>query len=174
MYKIGIVGHCPENLTVFSEEKTKGLIKEVIDTLSYQYGFDVIFNVIGKVGIGLWTAEECTPQFPDYIRLHRYHLFLPFPQEITSEDWFDEQKELLKKCCDNAWTITICNAKKTPLENGYSTYKELVHDSNFVIFFWTGKKQGKTFETIRYALENNKLSLNALKDLRLITNKDIK
>jgi len=174
MYKIAIIGHSPENLTISSEEKMRSSIKEMIDTLFHQYGSDVIFNIVGKVGVGLWAAEECLPKFTDYMSYYKYHLFLPFPQEITSEDWLDEQKLLLQKCCSGARAITICNSTKNISENGHSAYKEAINDSNFVVFFWTGARQGDTFDSIKYALANNKMSINALKDLKLITNKDIK
>ncbi|MFA5023363.1 MAG: SLOG family protein [Patescibacteria group bacterium] len=167
MYKIGIIGHSPENFSIPSKETVKNMINDTISLLASQYNTDVIFNIIGEIGVGLWAVEEVL----NIKGAHKYHIYLPFTQEITSEDWYDEQKELLKKGCDNARSITICNSKKTPQDE--QPYRPLIQDSNFIIYFWNGKKQGKTFDAIKYALETNKMALNALNDLKLITNKNI-
>ena len=45
--------------------------------------------------------------------------------------------------------------------------------ADFVIAFWYRKKQGVTFENIKYALSKNKITLNGFKDLKLITNEDL-
>ena len=170
MYKIGIVGHSPENISM-PEDKVKRTIRQTIDLLNYQYNTDVIFNVMGEIGVGLWAAEECIDLPNDHDGTpFRYHIFLPYPQEMTAEYWYDDQKELLRKCCNNAYSITTCEFQRGL--SGHS-YQDLVFDSNFLICFWTGKKQGKTFETIRFALQNNKIVLNGLHELKLITNKNI-
>ena len=45
--------------------------------------------------------------------------------------------------------------------------------SDFVIAFWNGKKQGVTYENIKYALKKSKITLNGFEDLKLITNEDL-
>lgn len=171
MYKIGIIGHSPEYFSVPSVDEVRKIIRDNLNTLSYQYGKDVIFNVVGEIGAGLWVAEECVVGRADGGHPLNYHLYLPFPSDITSNDWYDYQKELLKKCCNNARSLTICNSKK--MTENESPFEALVNDSNFIICYWTGKKQGRTFETIKYALKNNKMMLNGLNGLSLVTNKNI-
>lgn len=164
MYKIGIIGHSPEHFS-FCEETIKN-IEDVIGLLSFQYGQDnnsVIFNILGEIGTGIWAAK--------YIRdsaVSKYHMFLPYSQEIVSKDWYDEQKVELTELYNKAYSITICN------QPWAYALKNLVDDSNFVVCFWTGKKQGNTFHAIEYALKSNKMVLHGLNGLKLITNDDIK
>jgi len=163
MYKIGIIGHGPE---YYSEPDHILLaIENIIDLLGFQYGESTVFNVAGETGVGLWSAEIA------FNRKIKYHIFLPYTFEQTCEHWYEEQKNILIKCCNRAFSITSCYPDKKHIDD---SYKFLVDDSNFIICYWIGKKQGKTFEAIKYALETNKLVLNGLDDLKLITNLDIK
>ena len=167
MYKIGIIGHGPEYFGADSE-KIKRAIRDTINLLGFQYGNnDVIFNVAGEIGVGIWSLNQL------YEYKFKYHLYLPYSIENTCEHWYEEQKETLRRASSKAYSITCCypglEIKKS--ENNY--YNFLVDNSNFVICFWIGKRQGKTYNAIRYSLENNKLILNGLNDLKLITNKDI-
>ena len=94
---------------------------------------------------------------------YKYHLFLDRPIEQTGLEWYDEQRDRLQVCYNAAYSITM-------MPEGY---KSLVDDSNFIICFWAGNKQGQTYSAIRYALSVGKLVLNGLDELKLITNKDI-
>lgn len=174
MYKIGIIGHSPEHFSVPSAEEVQKTISGTIDLLASQYGTEpVMFNVSGDIGVGLWSAELCMEKAEAETEHNfkcQYHIFMPYLPEKTSEDWFENQIASLKKCYANAKAITICNADNAQLES----LKQLVDDSNFVICFWIGKRQGKTFETIKYALEKNKMVLNGLNELKMVTNDDVK
>jgi hypothetical protein len=168
MYKIGIIGHSPEHFSVPSQEDVQRIIGRTIDLLSFQYGGadKVLFNIVCETGVGLWAADLAFQQ------QYKYHLFLPFPFENISEGWLDEQTDLGRKCFANAKSITICNM---PGATSYlSPFKQVVDESNFTICYWIGKKQGKTFDAIDHALNNNKMVLDGLHELKLLTNEDLK
>jgi len=172
MYKIGIMGHSPEYFSL-PEDKIRDLLRETIGLLVYQYK-DVIFNIDADIGAGLWAADECLHSGGVFDGPVYYHLFLPYPLEITSEDWYDDQKELLKNCCNHAHSITICEAgKPASISSVYQPGCEIVQDSNFTIFYWNGMKQGHTFQAIKHALESNKVAINGLDDLKLITSQHL-
>lgn len=164
MYRIGIVGHTPEH---FQEpEATSRAVGRTMDLISYQYDNEVVYNIPGNIGVGLWAANKCLEE------PYRYHLFLPFPLDITATHWYDEQKEQLTKAFSYAYALSVMETEQTSTNISNMVNEHIVDNSNFIIAFWMGKKQGHTFEAIEYALDNNKLVLNAFKDLRLITNND--
>jgi hypothetical protein len=37
----------------------------------------------------------------------------------------------------------------------------MIDDCSFLVTFWNGRKQGKTFEAIKHAFKNNKMVYNA-------------
>jgi len=164
MYKIAIIGSGPEH---FSNKESVSLsVERVVDLLGFQYGKkDVVFNVISRIGTGLWAAASAKKQG------YKYHIYLPYPVEDVGEHWYDDQKKLLRVCINGAYSITSCYSNKNHKDH---SYKNLIDNSNFIICFWIGKKQGYTYESIQYALKTNKLILDGLNDLKLITNKDIK
>ena len=169
MYKIGIIGHSPEHFSVPSSEDVQRSIGRTIDLLSYQYGGDdnkVLFNIVFETGVGLWAAEAAIEQD------RNYHLFMPQPFEQMVDNWLDEQRDSATKCFHNAYSITICN---WPANVAYTAaYDAVVVDSNFTICYWIGKKQGHTYDAITYGLTQNKMMLDGIHDLKLITNEDIK
>lgn len=164
MYKIGIIGHGPERLE--NPDKVRRLVGHTIDLLALQYGEEeTVFNIRSSIGVGLWAAEECIDR--DY----KYHLFLPHPVEITSEHWYEDQQRTLLNQYTRAYSLTICNPDRKGNEEGY---EHLIDNVNFVVCFWRGIKQGDTASAIRYALANNKLVLNAMNDLKLVTKRDLR
>jgi hypothetical protein len=170
MYKVGIIGHSPEHFSLLSENDIKKVLRKTIEVLDFQYGTDLIINTVGDIGIGLWAAEECIDIVKDCNKALHYHIFLPYVQEITCEYWYPFQQDLLKKCCERAYSITTCEEKRG---NDHARY-DLVKDSNFIVCYWTGKKQGKTFDAIKQALQCNKIVLDGFNELKLITNNNIK
>ena len=159
MYKIGIVGSGPEHL--MEHDKIQRTAGRIIDHLGCQYGEnDVVFGVEAKIGMGLWAADECI------VRDYKYHLFLPYDLDTTYEHWYDEQKDTLKNQYNKAHSLTICNQD--------NAYRPLIDTSRFVVVFWAGNKNSNTCEAIKYALEHNKIVLDGLHGLQLMTNKDVR
>lgn len=164
MYKIGIIGHSPEYL--HSSEETGRVIEQTIDLLCFQYDVEqMVYNIIGDIGVGLMAAKVC------YDRKVPCHIILPYQLEDTVEHWYKEQQDELRLYLQWTKGITICN---TSVEAEDISHENLVDNSNFVVCFWNGKLQGKTFKAIEYALSSNKLILNGLNDLKLITSRDTK
>lgn len=162
MYKIGVIGNGPERF-VFKDRVLRS-IERTIDLLVYQYG-DVVFNVKAAIGVGLWVAETC------FVQERKYHLFLPFRLDKTSEHWYEAQSKILAEAFNRAYSLTICHPDDTVDEH---TYQRLIDESNFVVCFWAGNKSGCTADAIRYGLENNKIMLDGLNELKLLTNRDLR
>lgn len=158
MYKIGIIGSTEDRFK--QPKRIRRYIDDIITLLGFQYNNDVVFNVMGDIGVGLWTIDMCIDN------QLRHHLFLPSTVENTSCHWYTEQQHLLEKGYSNAHSISICNNS--------DVYKRLIDYSNFVICFWAGNKQGEIYESILYAMHNNKMILNGLDKLRMMTRDGIK
>ena len=165
MYRVGIVGHRPEYIP--DRDAVRRTVDRVLDLISYQYGSDLIINVSGDTGIDQWTAEICLE------RVIKYHLFLACPPEILSREWYDEQQVILNKCFSNSWATTIYSEEYN-YDVERENYEQLIDMSDFIICFWNKMKQGPTFDCVKYSLTHNKITLNGLYDLKLITNEDIK
>ena len=165
MYRIGIVGHRPEYVS--DRDLMMRTIDRVIDLVSYQYGDDLIINVGGDIGVSQWVLKSCGS------RKIKYHLFLPCTTDVFSENWYDSQKVFLDECFKKSWAVTI-NSEEYNLKSEGQTYEHIVDMSDFVICFWNGMQQGPTFDSITYALKENKLTLNGFNDLKLVTNEDMR
>jgi hypothetical protein len=162
MYRIGIIGHGPE---VFSDDEYQAVVKRIIVLLSNQYSEDLIFNIGSEIGVEHIAMEQCLKH-----NCH-YHLFLPAQLDNVGKFWYERQQIDLRKYFEKARGVTI-SMKEMTSEAEKENYKQLIDHSNFLVCFWIGKKQGRTADAIRYALSTNKLTLNGLNDLRLITNYD--
>ena len=168
MYKIGLVGHKSEDLKDL--EITGRLIGYTIDLLSHQYGHDMILNICGERGTELIAGTYCMDN------KIRYHLFLSQnPNTFNDASWYDEQQKLLISQFQNSFSVTICSSSdKKDIDSEKERDKLLVDDSIFLVVFWTGKKIGRTFDIIDYALLQNKIVLNGLNELKLLTKYDLK
>lgn len=166
MYRIGIIGHTPE---YFSDpEATKRLVNQTLDLIQYQYGKEeLIINVAGNIGVDCWATTFCS----EYSI--KYHLFLPCPVEDMKKMFYDYQVKLINQQFTYAWATTISFPKYESPEQAIENYKHIVDNSNFVIYFWNGMKQGNVFDSIKYALSTNVLSINGLDEKKLITNEEI-
>jgi len=165
MYKIGIIGSGPERFSDLA--KVRRAVGYTIDHLGFQYG-DVVFNIRSNIGVGLWAGEECID------REYKYHLFLPYSLEKTAEHWYDDQRNMLVKQYGMAYSLTIAHPEQSNRVHDYDeSYDILIDDSNFLVCFWSGVKQGEVFDTIKCALKHNKIVVNGLDDFKLMTNKDL-
>jgi len=168
MYKIGIIGHEPDRWG--SEDHTASVVADVIDLLVHQYchlDTDLIFHVSANIGIGHMAAQHCMSSGI------KYHLHLPMPIEKASAEWFDSQKEDLLVYYKHADGITISNFDKgTMTESIQASYAKIVDVSSVMIYFWRHIKQGNTAYAIKHAFSINKIALNGLDNLKLITRND--
>lgn len=166
MYRIGIIGHRPGDHR--TEEKILDKkINAVLEKLLYEYGKDLILNLDGEIGIGQKTIKMVA-------RLGiKYHLFLPHSIDIMkkSDEWYDYQKDCLADYYKKSSSLTIVSDKILK-KNIVERDKLLVDNSNFIVCFWNKKKQGRTFDIIKYSLKTNKMVLNGMSNLELVLNID--
>lgn len=160
MYKIGIIGQTPDVFSAFEKER----VTETMNVLSFQYGDDLVYNIPIDIGVGLWSAKHC------YDTGKKSHVFLAYPPSVISEHWYDEQTEDLNIVYLNARAITVI---KNVDNNNFGLYENtanemVVDDSNFVIVFWDGRKQGSVFDTIRYAFDMHKMVIDGF-SMKLLT-----
>lgn len=164
MYKIGLIGH---ESNVFSDKNhIIATVENTISLLKYQYDNDVVFNICGDVGIGEWTGRFCIDNNI------KYRLFMPLSLEIMEKQWNDEQTTSMKDVYNNSYSVVIGRNKYCD-EAKMEIMKNIVDESCFVICFWVKKHIGITYETIKYAMSQSKLVINALEDLKLVTKHDI-
>lgn len=166
VYSIGIAGHHPERFR--NQEETEKLCREVVNLISYQYSQQeaLMFNVGGEVGAEQWVANACIEAGIDY------HMFLPYPPELLSEYWWEEQQNALYHQMDHAAGITILSQSRS--QGAYDLKKyDLVDNSDFLIAFWEGRLIGRTYNTIRHAVEQSKIVLNGLSGLSLISKEQL-
>ena len=166
MHNIVIVGHRAVNFHI-EESKLKSKIQEVLDTLSFQYGEELCLNVDGETGVGLYVVQAAS-------KLNiKYHIFLPCPIEFMGQEWFDSQRKELELCFKRAHSTTTMSNKPSAI-NEKGRDQCLVNYSSFLICFWEGCRQGRTFGVIKQALTTNKLVLNGLDELKMVSNIDLK
>ena len=181
MYKIGIIGHNPEDF--IDQDNATRSIDRVIELLFHQYGrmnqsldndgifynhnTSLVLNILGNVGAGIWAGKACKKHGV------KYHLFLPFPHETTSQFWYESQKAELNDLFLSSYETSTQSFDQDEGSAFDSANAALVDNSNFVVAFWEHKRIGKTFDAIKYALSTSKLVLDGMNDLKLITNSDL-
>jgi hypothetical protein len=174
MYKVGIIGHTFEELDDL--EKITRSMHNTIELLNHQYGgsefgeSNLILNLGAERGLELLAGEYCLE------KKIKYHLFLSNRPEIFTDDtWFDDQRNKFNKQFNNAFSATICSSSLVKkVADEIARDKLLVNDSNFIVYFWSGKKTGRVYESMIYALNTNKIALNGTDNLKLITNDDLR
>lgn len=183
MYKVGIIGHSPENFA--DQDSVIRSIKRIVDLVYHQYGKlnyhfnrdgimehinnSLVVNIPATLGAGMWAGKACLENNI------KYHLFLPFPHEITSQFWYDNQKSDLNALFRGSYETSTQSFDQNDGDKAiFITNKAVIDNSNFTVAFWEHGRLGKTSEAIKYALANNKLILDGMNDLKLITNEDFK
>lgn len=176
MHKIAIIGNRPENIRAVDNDLMRSKVDSAIELLSWQYSYDqFMFNIIGERGVCQWAIEKCIAEQLGDPSAFRYHLFLPFMVEETSKFWYDDQKAFLSKAFENASATTIVFPTLLHKEEALvEAEKSAIRDSSFVVAFWSGQKQGKTYSAMQYAMNTNKLVLDGLRDLKMITRATLK
>lgn len=160
LYNIGITGHRPHKFK--NPDFVKRQCEDVVVIMQRHYGDALRFNLGGCTGTDQWVGEAC-------LRFGaKYNLYLPFPAEIQSQHWYDEQKKELDRQVANCESLSVLGPEYVA-SNYFERDKQIVDNSDFVIAFWEGPKQGGTYITVKYAVEQSKIVLNALTDLSMIT-----
>jgi hypothetical protein len=166
MHNVGIIGHRAGNFHI-DEKQLKAKIQEALEILSFQYGDELCLNVDGETGVGFFVMRAANE-----LNI-KYHIFLPCPIEFVGRDWFDSQKQELGLYFKKAHSTTTISSKPSAA-NEKDRDQCLVSCSSFLICFWEGCRQGRTFGAIKQALTTNKLVLNGLNELKLVSNMDLK
>lgn len=164
MYNVGIIGHKQGDFHL-DERMLDAKINEVLGIIRFQYGKELMLNIDGESGVGQKAAK-----YAKQTRI-KYHLYLPCPVDLFVEFWAEASS--LREQYESSAATTIL-ATKYNIESCLERDQKLINDAAFVVCFWEGKKQGRTFNTIKYALKVNKLVLNGLNELKMISNLDLK
>lgn len=162
VYQVGITGHRPDRYK--DAQAAEKLCRETIATIDYQYydAGQLYFNLGGCIGADQWAGAACIDLDIDF------NLFLPFPPNIQAQYWYDYQKEELERQVDHCSGLTIVG-EEYKVANYFIRDRMIVDNSDFIICFWEGCLQGGTYQTIKYAVNNNKIVLNALDNLSLVS-----
>ena len=162
MYKVGIIGHRAGTYHV-EAEILQSRIKGVLEVLKYQYGNDLMINIGGgssEADTNALVGKTCRELGI------KYSMFLISP--ISNDD-----VSILLNNYRNASGVTIRSSEYIK-EYDIEVSERLIDDSNFIICFWEGKKTGRTFDLIKYALKKSRIVLNGFDELKLLTNIDLK
>lgn len=164
MITIAITGHRPDAFLVshFSPEQIQRRASDIVAIFKREHGDDLCFNVGGALGTDLWVGQACIEQNV------KFHLYLPFPPEVQSKYWKEEQVAMLKEQLNRAIGIDIVNPSGFSKKDYYIRNIRMVDAANFVVAFWVGKRAGGTYNCIDYALKKSKFVFNALNGLRPI------
>lgn len=166
MHNIGIFGHNISDLASDPDNASRA-IRTTLDTIKVQYGKNLSLNLDGEIGVGHIAGE-----YAKAIKV-KYHMFIPCPPESIGEEWYEEQRSCLARQLSSSSATTIIGSKLTK-SNLMARDQKIIDSSSFVICFWNGKKQGRTFDMIKYALLANKLVLNGLDELKMVSAVDTK
>lgn len=150
MYKVGIFGHRAGDFHL-DPQIVQYNVNDVLGVLNHQYKSELLINTDVEPGVGEMVVSSCN----DFGI--KYHLYLVCPTTTNH----------------NAFGITI-RANTYSLQYEIERDQRLVDDSAFLVCFWEGKHQGRTFNLLKYALAQNKIVLNGLDELKLITSNDLR
>lgn len=158
-----ITGHRPDTFLVshYDVDTIKRIASDTAWILKREYGEDLELCVGGAIGSDQWMGAAAIEHNI------RFRLFLPFHPSIQSKYWSKEDKQELDRQMRRAAGITIIDP-----ENDYDVAKyhqrdrEMVNAADFTVAFWSGRRRGGTFQTMKYSLNQSKFVFNALDDLR--------
>ncbi len=168
---VAITGHRPDVFlqSHYDIDSIKRIADDTVWLLKQEYKEELELCLGGAIGADQIVGASAIDQ------QIRYHMFLPFLPEIQAKFWKKNDKLELDRQLQHAAGITIVDpSDKYDIRNYHKRDREMVDNSDFVVAFWAGKKQGGTFQTIKYALSKSKFVLNALNELRPIFSNDLK
>ena len=166
MHSVGIIGHRAGDFRVDLEELGRK-IKDLLGVLQFQYKEELMLNVDGETGVGQLAIDAARELGV------KYHIFLPAPIDTMGNDLLlEEQKKKLIEQYQYSSSTTIASYRYDQ-KNLEERDHLLVDASSFMVYFWEGKRQGRTFDSITYAMNTNRMSFNGLTDMRYISRLDL-
>ena len=171
MRVIAVTGHRPDAFlqSHYDLDTIKRIANDTMWILKNEYKDELEFCLGGAIGADQYMGAAAISHNV------RFRLFLPFMPEIQAKFWHKADKLELDRQLQHAAGISIVDPGGVyNISNYHKRDRQMVDESDFVVAFWTGKKQGGTFQTIKYALSKSKFVLNALNEMRPIFSRDLK
>lgn len=162
VYRVGITGHRPDRFK--DVDLAISICDKLVADIQYQYGDsgELCFNLGGCIGADQWVGDACIKYGVNF------HLYLPFPIDVQAKYWYDYQKENLVRQADACSGMTVVG-DSYQIANYFVRDKMIVDNSDFMVCLWEGCTQGGTFQTIKYAVKQSKIVLNALTNMSLVS-----
>lgn len=160
---IGFFGHTPDDFS--NREEVKAQVFSIVEQVGSEHGSDLFCLFEPQIGVPQWACEAALELgIP-------YGLYLPIPAEQWATYWYSEQKETLLRQCQHASSVYVanCNPEIQTNKKYFSSMERLVDDADALVFFWLGKKQGHTYNAVKYGDKKNKIMHNAFLDMDLIS-----
>jgi len=170
--KIAITGHRPDTFLIshYLIDTVKRIASDTVCVFQREFKDDLMFILGGALGadqyVGMGCIEHNTP----------YKMYLPFHPIMQTKYWTKDDRNELDRQLSLAMGIDIIDPNIESVYNA-KRYQErnikMVDESNIVVAFWVGRRQGGTFNTIQYALNQSKFVFNALDNNRPIFKDDL-
>lgn len=161
MVNVAVFGHSIDSF--FQNNSVLSRLDDVVVILKRQYKEQINFLVNCEPGIGQWFADAC-------IRNNvPFEAFISSVPDEHSKYWTAEQQEALTQQLDKARAIRVCDkiyTRESSLNNNF----KMVEHAQWVLVFWNNKHQGQTYNTIQYAIEHNKMVLDAFEFKMILKN----
>lgn len=144
------------------------IVDDTACILKREYGDELQLNLGGAIGIDQMMGAAAIEHEI------RYVLYLPFKPEIQAKYWKPKQRAELDRQMSRAAGITIVNPNEEYHPRWYHERDRLmVNEADFTVGFWVGRRQGGTFETMKYSLRQSKMVVNAMDRMRLVFKQDL-
>lgn len=161
MVNVCVIGHSIDDFAFSGNIQMR--IDDVVVILKRQYKEQIKFLLNCEPGIGQWFADACIRNDVPY------EAFISSIPEEHSKYWTAEQQEKLIEHLDKAKAIRVCDkiyTRESSLNNNF----KMVDHAQWVLVFWANKHQGQTYNTIQYAIEHNKMVLDAFEFKMIMKN----
>jgi hypothetical protein len=161
MTKIAVFGHSPDSFSNTSSITYN--IDNVIEIVRKQHVNDdpCVFLVNCEPGIGQWFCNILLEKHMPY------EVFLSYQPYEPSTFLSDEQMVLFNLQLQNARAVHVCDMVSTR-QTCEKRDKEMIDACQWVLVFWDGKRQGFTYNAIKYAMMKNKIVFNGIDGINLL------
>ena len=169
MYHIAITGHRPKDLGGLNQGAVRAITFDMLDRAEARAGGnDICIHTGGALGIDTWVA--LTVQNSPYYGLSVKHtLHLPFTPDIMTTKWTQMQTNDLMLTMKQASALCTKCPHPTYDPAFYQRRNEhMVDESNVLVAYWTGKRNGGTWNCIAYAIQKNVPVYNALDSMEKV------